>query len=413
VNGVVDFAPILVEEPGEYYYTIGDISQSGYGWTTDRRYFPVYVTVTDEGGKLINTVTYPDGQPTFVNTYKPIPTTASLGGQVKASGGTLTAGEFTVGLFDETGAQVASATNDENGNFRFPDFTFDRAGNHRYTIREITPSGDGWIVDSRTYSATVIVTDDGLGTLSATVDYPDGTPVFQNRYMAAPANISLGGQKEAVGAALVAGKFAFGLFDENGSPLSVVANDENGNIQFSELTFDEEGTYRYTIREVTQSGQGWATDDHVYPAIITVTDNGQGQLIASADYPEGEPHFKNIYQAATITVQILARKLVSGCCCLCAGGFGFGLYDSNGKRVATGTNDANGNISIPLEITAAGTYTYTLRELGTDIEDWKLADQGYPITVTVTDNGRGELAATVTYPGGRIPTFVGSREDGC
>jgi pilin isopeptide linkage protein len=116
--------------------------------------------------------------------------------------------------------------------------------------------------------------------------------------------------------------------------------------------------------------------------------------------------FANVYQLKPVEVQIEACKRVCGCCSLCAGLFHFALFDSVGKRVAMASNDEDGNILFPLTFDAAGTYTYTLRELDDGTRYWKLDKRRYSVTVTVTDNGQGELVATVAYSGGNVPTFV-------
>ena len=65
------------------------------------------------------------------------------------------------------------------------------------------------------------------------------------------------------------------------------------NINFPELEFTSTGVYSYTIKELTPSDRQWETDNRTYRIIITVTDNGEGALFASVDYPDGFPTFVN------------------------------------------------------------------------------------------------------------------------
>ena len=65
------------------------------------------------------------------------------------------------------------------------------------------------------------------------------------------------------------------------------------NINFPALEFTAPGVYSYTIKELTPSNRQWETDSRVYRVIITITDNGEGLLVASLDYPDGFPTFVN------------------------------------------------------------------------------------------------------------------------
>ena len=66
------------------------------------------------------------------------------------------------------------------------------------------------------------------------------------------------------------------------------------NINFPELTFTSSGVYNYTIRELTPLDREWDTDSRVYRAVVTVTENSDGKLTASVQYPDGFPMFVNI-----------------------------------------------------------------------------------------------------------------------
>ena len=65
------------------------------------------------------------------------------------------------------------------------------------------------------------------------------------------------------------------------------------NINFPALTFTAPGVYSYTIKELTPSDVNWGTDNRVYRAVVTVTENGDGTLDAHLDYPDGFPKFVN------------------------------------------------------------------------------------------------------------------------
>jgi uncharacterized repeat protein (TIGR01451 family)/pilin isopeptide linkage protein len=182
-NGLVTFAPLHFTHIGEFRYTIREISAPP-GWEVDVTEWPVTINVTNVQGVLTAVVTYPNGVPVFVN----------------------------------------KKTSDTCGLFQFPDLTFDAPGVYEFTLRELTPSGGGWITDDRVIRLVVTVVDDGHGNLIATIEYPDGFPSFTNTYHTAPTRIIISGCKIAIGAPLPAGKFEFGLFNSEGELIAKVTN---------------------------------------------------------------------------------------------------------------------------------------------------------------------------------------------
>jgi pilin isopeptide linkage protein len=186
-NGNISFPAVSIDKPGMYYYTIRETTPSGGGWTTDGTVYPVVVTATDNGmGQLVTSVSYPEGQPVFVNTFEAIPpvyipVNVTLRAKKTVCGGCLRAGMFRFGLFDAYCHEVAQATNDACGNITFPALTLNQPGVYNFTIRELTPSGCGWVTDKRVFAVTVTVTDSGNGKLTANLSYPNGYPHFINR----------------------------------------------------------------------------------------------------------------------------------------------------------------------------------------------------------------------------------------
>lgn len=66
-------------------------------------------------------------------------------------------------------------------------------------------------------------------------------------------------------------------------------------IVFTKLTFTAPGKYLYTIKELTPSSGAWESDKRIYRIVITVSEDEDGKLIASVDYPDGLPKFVNKY----------------------------------------------------------------------------------------------------------------------
>lgn len=229
------------------------------------------------------------------------------------------------------------------------------------------------------------------------ISYTNGTPFLF------PAKVTIQADQKSVSQALPAGRFAFGLFNGNGSRIASAVSDAAGMIIFPSITITQTGIFNYSIRELTQNGT-WSNDTG-YPVTITVTENGKGQLTANVCYPDRAPVLTGTFRHSVpkpVTVRFHARKNVCGACQY-AGRFTFGLFDIKGKRVSAAVNDACGNIAFPsITYTKAGIYYYTIRELTQ--KNGRTADSTvHPVTVKVC-SGQGRLTADVQYPGG-LPCF--------
>jgi pilin isopeptide linkage protein len=115
------------------------------------------------------------------------------------------------------------------------------------------------------------------------------------------------------------------------------SSDKNSNINFPDICYTKAGVYEYTIRETSTSGDGWITDPREYPAIVTVTDDGHGHLTTYTEYPKGKPEFVNKYEPKSVCVKFTANKTAIGAP-LKDGQFEFGVFDENGKKVASASN---------------------------------------------------------------------------
>jgi pilin isopeptide linkage protein len=295
-NGLVNFDDLSYLVPGTYTYAIKETENAAGSQTV----FPVVVTVTAGlDGKLTASVDYPNGMPIF------------------------------------------ESINSQNGTsiIKFDCLTISEPGKYEYTIKEDSPSGNGWTTDAREYKVTVTVADDGNGNLIPSVSYPNGFPEFIDTYNANPTNVIITAMKQTTGKALKGDDFQFGLFDENGKLISDAHNDKDGSVIFPSISYTVAGTYHLIIKELTASGNGWITDTEEYPVDITISDDGAGNLKATINYTKGKAVFKNTYSVKSVTVCPSANKTAIGAD-MTAGQFKFGVYDSNGKKVSSGTNQA-------------------------------------------------------------------------
>ena len=112
----------------------------------------------------------------------------------------------------------------------------------------------------------------------------------------------LSGTKKLTGRDLVAGEFAFGLYNEKGELIETVTNNASGVFTFSKLSFqggeNETVKYTYTVKEIAGSDSAITYDKAVYTVIVTLEDNNQGgtELTCTVNGVEdGKLVFNNVY----------------------------------------------------------------------------------------------------------------------
>lgn len=188
-DGSVAFSKIKFEEPGTYEYTISEVKGDLGGVSYDGSTYKAAAQVTDDGDGTMSvdwTVTDGDNKETdkiaFKNTYKAAPTSVTLGAAKRLDGRQVEAKEFAFELKDENGEVISKASNDKNGSVQFKTLTYDKTGTYKYTISEVKGDDDTITYDDTVYTVTVKVTDDGEGTLEASVDNGGKETVFTNIY---------------------------------------------------------------------------------------------------------------------------------------------------------------------------------------------------------------------------------------
>ena len=419
----VTFDEIGGLDPGTYYFKVTETAGTALGWAYSTASYTITVTVAYNGDTM---VTYPGGYngtdnlAPFTNAYSPNSTTANFTASKIISGLyplEMTAGQFGFAVKNGAGTIVAEATNDADGNIVFPKLTFTETGLYNYTIVETSTDGDGFRTDKTIYEASVTVTDAGGGELAASVSYKAGSaPTFTNEYSPNSVDANFTASKIITGPYpldMTPGQFGFAVKNGAGAIVAEATNDADGNIVFPKLTFTATGTYNYTVVETSTDGNGFRTDKSIYEASVEVTDAGGGQLAASVSYKAGSaPEFVNDYDPGSVDANFTASKTITGSYPfgMTAGQFGFAVKNGDDIVIAEATNDADGNIVFPImTFTEAGTYNYTIVETSLGGNGWTMDDTEYPVTVTVTEDGSGELAAEVTYPEGD-PAFVNTYE---
>lgn len=284
-----------------------------------------------------------------------------------------------------------------------------------YTITE-TGSAPGVTNDTSVKTVSFKVTDNGKGELTVERVGDETKPTFEftNAYSVTPVDSRVTDQipvsKSLVGRELVEGEFFFELV-ENGQVVARGANDAEGNVAMSAVTYTTAGKHDYVLREVgagtTHNG---VTFDGKLIAIHTrVVDNGEGSLVVehALTTDDANAAFVNTYAHSTTSVVLGATKVLSGKA-LADGQFTFALTAEDGT-VYQAKNDAAGSVAFPaLTFAEPGTYVYTISEVNDKQANVTYDTATYNVVVNVVDDGQGNLVATVAYDDGAAPTFKNS-----
>lgn len=333
-------------------------------------------------------------------------------------------------------------------------FTQDDAGKtFTYTVSEIDDKATGYKYDETVHTVKAVVADSGDGTLRVTTSvskpgdggdelegqwiYPSdatstgvATVKFKNTYTVTEAATYTPSVTKVVVGANAPGKFTFAMTAADdatraavdsklitGSSMSVdngyaekkqtkegLKDGEHYQVDFSKLTFNKPGTYKFAINELApNSGLGeWKYDQHIYTVTVTVTDEG-GKLVARADGATGSEGFifTNSYQTSTsyeLQGGLEIVKTLNGHD-LHAGMFGFtvtGEGDASIEKLNKLLRADEGKLTVTNdEPQADGTsHTGILRGLTFATDD---ADKTFTYKVVENDGGKGGYTYDSTY----------------
>ena len=422
-DGKITMSTIEYTKAGTQTYTLREVKGNAGGITYSDAKFTIETTITDSGdGTLSATHVLKDVKVAeFKNSYNVTPKSSSVTEQITADkvldGRDLKAGEFRFELVEGNNV-VATGTNNADGKIVMDPVTYTAAGEHTYILRE-TKAGtteNGITYSTAEYTIVTTVKDNNDGTLSVEhkLQIVDKA-TFENAYTVTPKSFSVTDQitatKVLTGRDLKEGEFSFELVEGN-DVVATGKNDARGKIKMSPIEYTAAGEHTYTLHEVKgDAGNGITYDGKTYTIETTITDKGDGTLEAKHVLKgDGEAKFSNSYKPNpgefSVTDQITATKSLTGRD-LKEGEFSFELVEGD-KVVATGTNDAEGNITMSaVKYTEAGEHTYTLREVngGTTSKGITYSDTKYTIETTITDNGDGTLSATHELKSATPATF--------
>ena len=314
------------------------------------------------------------------------------------------------------------------GSGSFDEITYTEAGEWHYKVQEIAGTDAGYTYDATIFDVSVIVTDvDGVLKAAWTVDGEALDELaFTNHYLPNPVELKLPVRKNLSGNARPAEPtftFEIAAATEN-APMpesNAVSITGEGGAEFGAIRYTEIGTWQYTVTERNGGAMGYVYDDITYTVTVTVTDN-DGNLEVRWTTDQGDVDalaFENVYHPASVVVELPVKKNISGNATPTDKEFTFQLTAKNDAPMPdsdTVTITGVGTVSFgKITYSAAGTYTYTLKEIAG-------ADTGYTydtgvreITVNVTDEGgvlkaewmvNGETAESVEFANNYKPASV-------
>lgn len=430
----INFGKIRYTAAGTYKYEIRENAGNAAGMTYDGHVATAEVTVTENGeGVLTANVTKKESG-RFTNTYRTELDYAAAGGlklSKSLSGRPMTEGQFTftVKPADEASANALGLLPGAN-NFQSPataeatvglidilaghevKFTQADAGKtFKYTVAEKNDGKPGYTYDNAERTVTIVIADDGAGTLTATTTVsggPEGTHTtvhksgenkvesalvpFHNSY-SATTNTPGGTAAQVVatktltGRPMADGEFWFGIAYQG----ELVAYENlkpniGGHVSFDTLHYDtkmlanleaaglayrtdKDGKLAWTINYTAYEDlfglpNGVSATTWSFGFKVIVVDNGDGTLTATVDYGGVEPLFENVYGAEAVDAALTGIKKLQAAEGLTpadiTGKFTFTVTaDESGAPMperTTATNDAAGNVDF-------GKIHFTLEDL--------------------------------------------------
>jgi len=441
-NGSITFDNITVDKAGTFKYTITETKGTDKTITySDKTITATVVVVEKDNALVVEQISYSDGQTdtdTFTN-KKEAPKTESVTATLQVNK-LLKEGETNLPLTDdqfefvlkEGNNTLETAKNKANGTVTFKELSYTAEGTHTYTITENKGTDASINYSTQTITATVEVKKVN-DKLVATVTYSGGDTekgdTFTNTktppapvpptvkpttaQFKAKKVLAINGSSDRT---LKANEFTFLLKDQAGTLVDTKTNGENGDILFNPVTFNEAGTFTYTIVEQKPATPESAItyDESVHFVTVTVTKDENGQLNADVQYDgkKDTPTFTNTYTPPTPPTpsekQITTSKILEGRD-LQGGEFSFNLLDENGTVLQTKQNAADGTVTFDaIAYTEAmiGTHKYTVKEVVPADQANIQYDEGQvDVTVTVTkDEASNAIQAVVSY--GDKKTFI-------
>lgn len=351
---------------------------------------------------------------------------------------------------------TATVTNDDlddNGKaaIDFGEITCNKPGEYTYEVREVKGGAGGITYSKNVATFKVTVAVKATGGLKADVEKISGETEFKNTYSAKTETpLTLEATKTLTGRPMADDEFKFALSYAGHDEVLLDATNKGGKVEFGPLTYTTESLAKlveegkasvdassdkptWTIRYIAaeQTGKlpaGVSATVSAIDACVTVVDNGDGTLTATAGYGDAGNEFVNTYTAAPVETSLVGKKNLQVPDGLTpadiAGKFTFTVTGEEGVPMpanASVTNDAKGKVDFG-KITftlddlnkALGekpekrehTFIYTVTESGEVAGVTNDAKVSREVSFTVTDDGEGNLRVSRKSDGNEAFTFT-------
>lgn len=333
----------------------------------------------------------------------------------------------------------------------FGEITFNKPGEYTYEVREVAGELGGITYSDNVATFKVTVTVKATGGLKADVEKISGEREFKNTYSAKTETpLTLEATKTLSGRPMADDEFKFALSYAEHDEVLLNATNKGGKVEFGPLTYTtkslaklvEEGkasldassdkptwTIHYIAAEQTgKLPAGVSATVSAIDACVTVVDNGDGTLTATAVYGDAGNEFVNTYTAAPAEASLMGKKNLQVPKGLTpadiAGKFTFTVTGEEGAPMPANTsvhNNAEGKVDFG-KITftlddlnkALGekpekrehTFTYTVTESGEVAGVTNDARPSRTVSFTVTDDGKGNLSVSRKPDGDVAFTFT-------
>lgn len=350
-------------------------------------------------------------------------------------------------------ATVTNADLDDKGKAAvdFGEITYNKPGEYTYEVREVKGGAGGITYSENVATFKVTVAVKATGGLKADVEKISGEAEFKNTYSAKTETpLTLEATKKLTGRSMADDEFKFALSYAGHDEVLLDATNKGGKVEFGPLTYTTESLAKlveedkasfdassdkptWTIRYIAaeQTGKlpaGVSATVSAIDACVTVVDNGDGTLTATAVYGDAGNEFVNAYTAAPVEASLVGKKNLQVPDGLTpadiAGKFTFTVTGEEGAPMpanASVTNDAEGKVDFG-KITftldelnkALGekpekrehTFTYTVTESGEVAGVTNDAKPSRTVSFTVTDDGEGNLRVSRKPDGNVAFTFT-------
>lgn len=333
----------------------------------------------------------------------------------------------------------------------FGKITYAEPGEYTYEVREVKGDAGGITYSKNVATFKVTVTVNAKGELKADVEKTSGETKFTNTYSAKTETpLTLEATKTLTGRLMVDGEFKFTLSYAGHDEVLLNATNKSGKVEFGPLTYTTKSLVKlveedkasfdasadkptWTIHYIAaeQTGElpaGVSATTAAIDAYVTVADNGDGTLTATAVYGDAGNEFVNAYIAASVEASLAGKKNLQVPDGLTpadiAGKFTFTVTGEEGAPMpanASVTNDAKGKVDFG-KITftlddlnkALGkkpekrehTFTYTVTESGEVAGVTNDVEPSRTVSFTVTDDGEGNLRVSRKSDGDAAFTFT-------